>query len=204
MAAAEPRIAILGGRGAFATDALSWMLTKSGSRVVGAFPSFAELEPALSEGGPDLQAVIVDGDDPAAGTAAVTEIRRAHPKLKILLLCEKVSPSLVSCAINQQVEGLVLQSDAAEHVVLALHHVLDGRAVMPAGWQQAVREQNQGLARLSTREREVLELAALGMSNKEIAERLVISLNTVKFHLRAIYSRLGVHNRVQAAQVVCR
>jgi DNA-binding NarL/FixJ family response regulator len=204
MAAAEPRIAIVGGAGALATEALTWMLTKSGSSVVGAFSSFVEFERALAEGGPELDAVIVDGDDPAAGTAAVSKIRRAYPQLKILLLCAAVSRAVVSCAIDEHVEGLVLQSDAAEDVVLALRHVLEGRAVMPAGWQVASLERNSLLATLSVREREVLELAAAGMSNKEIAELLVISLNTVKFHLRTIYSRLGVRNRVQATQAVCR
>jgi DNA-binding NarL/FixJ family response regulator len=86
--------------------------------------------------------------------------------------------------------------------VLALHHVLAGRAVMPAGWHAASVKLNPALASLSTRERQVLELAAAGSSNKEIAARLVISLNTVKFHLRTIYSRLGVHNRVQATQAI--
>jgi DNA-binding NarL/FixJ family response regulator len=202
MAAPEPRIAIVGGAGALATEALTWMLTKSGSTVVGAFPSFHEFESALGVDGSTLHAVVVDADDAAAGTAAVSKIRRAYPKLKILLLCGAVSRAVVSCAIEEHVEGLVLQSDAVEDLVLALRHVLDGRAVMPAGWQAVSLEQNSLLATLSVREREVLELAAAGMSNKEIAELLVISLNTVKFHLRTIYSRLGVHNRVQATQAV--
>ena len=157
----------------------------------------------MDEGGLSLQAVIVDGEDPAAGTAAVSKIRHAHPELRILLLCGVVSPAVVSCVIDEHVEGLVLQSDAAEDVVLALRHVLAGRAVMPAGWHAASLQRNPVLATLSAREREVLELAAAGMSNKEIAELLVISLNTVKFHLRTIYARLGVHNRVQATQAVC-
>jgi Response regulator containing a CheY-like receiver domain and an HTH DNA-binding domain len=202
MAASEPRIAIVGGAGALATEALTWMLTKSGSSVVGTFPSFDEFESVLGEGGSDLQAVIVDGADAAAGTAAVAKIRRAYPQLKILLLCGAVSRAVVSCSIEKHVEGLVLQSDAAEDVILALRHVLEGRAVMPAGWQAVSLERNSLLATLSVREREVLELAAAGMSNKEIAELLVISLNTVKFHLRTIYSRLGVRNRVQATQAV--
>jgi DNA-binding NarL/FixJ family response regulator len=54
------------------------------------------------------------------------------------------------------------------------------------------------------REREVMELLAGGLSNEEIASHLVVSPNTVKFHLRTIYSRLGVRNRVQAVQTVSR
>jgi DNA-binding NarL/FixJ family response regulator len=203
MAALEPRVAIVGGAGALATEALTWMLTKSGSRVIGAFRSFDELDGVLGGHGVSLQAVIVDGTDAAAGTAAVSKIRRAYPELKILLLCDVASPAVVSCAMDEHLEGLVLNSDAVEDVVLALHHVLAGRAVMPAGWHARSLERNAALATLSAREREVLEMVAAGLSNKEIAARLVISLNTVKFHLRTIYSRLGVHNRVQATQAAC-
>ena len=48
----------------------------------------------------------------------------------------------------------------------------------------------------------MLEQLALGRSNEEIARRLFISVNTVKFHLHEIYDRLGVHNRVEAAAVL--
>ena len=96
-----------------------------------------------------------------------------------------------------------LQSDPAEDVVLALQHVLEGRSVMPAGWHAASLRGQADSATLSARQREVLELAAAGLSNREIAERLFVSLNTVKFHLRSIYSKLDVHNRVQAVHAVC-
>jgi LuxR family maltose regulon positive regulatory protein len=52
---------------------------------------------------------------------------------------------------------------------------------------------------LSPRELEVLELIAQGLSNREIAARLYLALNTVKAHARSIYSKLGVNNRTQAA-----
>ena len=127
-----------------------------------------------------------------------------HPKLKILLLCEVATPSVVRCAIEEHAEGVVLKSETVEDMVLALRHVLAGRAVMPAGWQAASVEPGPGPTRaasLSLREREVLDLVTAGMSNEEVAKHLVISSNTVKFHLRMIYSRLGVHNRVEATRV---
>jgi two-component system response regulator DevR len=200
--ATEPRIAIVGGVGALATEALTWMLTKMGNRVVGVYPNVRELGSVLSAGGPELQAAIVDTDEQAAGLAAVAEVRCAYPELKILLLCEVASSAVVRCAIDEYADGVVLKSETVEEVVSALRHVLAGRAVMPVGWQAASLEPEPGarLAVLSVREREVLDLVTVGMSNEEIAKRLVISPNTVKFHLRMIYSRLGVHNRVQATR----
>lgn len=202
----EPRVAIVSGEGALATEALAWMLTSSGNLVVGIFPTLHELAATSPAREPRLQAVIVDTDELSTGPATVAEIRRAYPELKILLICGGVSSEVVRCAIDERVEGVVLKSDTAEEVLLALRHVLEGRAVMPVGWQAASLEPEPDgpLAALSVREREVLDLAASGMSNKEIAERLTISTNTVKFHLRTIYSTLGVRNRVEAMRAMGR
>jgi DNA-binding NarL/FixJ family response regulator len=180
------------------------MLTRGGNQVVGAFSTPGELEAKSLAGEPEPQAVIVDTDDLTECPVVVAAIRRMHPGVKILLLCGAVSTAVVRCAIEECVEGVVLKSDTAEEVILGLREILRGRSVMPVGWHKASLEpENRGLlGTLSVREREVLDLATRGLSNKEIATHLTISANTVKFHLRAIYSRLGVHNRVQAAQTV--
>jgi DNA-binding CsgD family transcriptional regulator len=52
---------------------------------------------------------------------------------------------------------------------------------------------------LSAREAEVMEIAALGLTNAQVADRLKISVHAVKFHLAAIYRKLGVANRTEAA-----
>ena len=76
--------------------------------------------------------------------------------------------------------------------------------MFPAGWLRHVQQSAEAspLGQLSPRQREVLELLSLGMDNDQIAARLYISRNTVKFHVRTIYGRLGVHNRVEAARVL--
>lgn len=53
---------------------------------------------------------------------------------------------------------------------------------------------------LSDRELEVLNLLVAGLSNDEIADRIILSKNTVKTHLRNLYGKLGVHNRIQAIE----
>jgi DNA-binding NarL/FixJ family response regulator len=202
--AADPRIAIVGVVGALATEALTWIITKNGNHVVGVYSTACELDTVLRTDPQELQAAIIDADVQTVGLEAVAEIRCRYPELKILLLCEVATPAVVRCAIEEHAEGVVLKSETVEDMVLALRHVLAGRAVMPAGWQAASVESEPGpirAAALSVREREVLDLVTAGMSNEEVAKHLVISSNTVKFHLRMIYSRLGVHNRVEATRV---
>lgn len=172
--------------------------------MVGVYSTVCELDPVLRAGPQELQAAIIDADEQTVGLGAVAEIRCGYPELKILLLCEVATPAVVRCAIEQHAEGIVLKSETVEDMVLALRHVLAGRAIMPAGWQAASVETEPGAVRaaaLSGREREVLDLVTAGMSNEEVAKHLVISSNTVKFHLRMIYSRLGVHNRVEATRL---
>ncbi len=172
--------------------------------MVGVYSTAGELDSVLRSGSQKLQAAIIDADEQTAGLEAVAQIRSRYPELKILLLCEVATPAVVRCAMEEHAEGVVLKSETVEDMVLALRHVLAGRAVMPAGWQAASVESESGpirAAALSMREREVLDLVTAGMSNEEVAKHLVISSNTVKFHLRMIYSRLGVHNRVEATRV---
>ncbi len=144
MTAADPRIAIVGVVGALATEALAWIITKSGNHVVGVYSTACELDSVLRSGSQELQAAIIDADEQTAGLEAVAEIRSRYPELKILLLCEVATPAVVRCAMEERAEGVVLKSETVEDMVLALRHVLAGRAVMPAGWQAASVESESG------------------------------------------------------------
>jgi two-component system nitrate/nitrite response regulator NarP len=72
---------------------------------------------------------------------------------------------------------------------------------MPAGWRRTAVPDPTWLEALSPRHRDVLELLAEGLRNDEIAGRLGLSPNTVKFHVRELYVRIGVRNRVEASQL---
>ena len=65
--------------------------------------------------------------------------------------------------------------------------------------EAAKREEPAGLVALTPRELEVLRLISFGLTNAEAARRLQVSVHAIKFHLAAIYSRLGVTNRTEAA-----
>ncbi|WP_306150973.1 response regulator transcription factor [Roseovarius sp. MMSF_3281] len=81
------------------------------------------------------------------------------------------------------------------------HYVSPDLMSRPASAPLDTPDEVDRLACLTPREREVLELVAGGCQNKEIAARLELSENTVKLHLRNIISKLGVHNRTEAAMI---
>ncbi len=163
-------------------EAIGRLLDDLGVLVVG---SACEPE-ALIDHLPSTEADVLLLDacfDPVAGPlVALDHIRAAAPALRIV----------------------VLAGTAGVELVAAIAQVVAGHSVFPCGWMRQIQEQaaTNPLVQLSPRQREVLHLLSLGMDNDQIAERLFISRNTVKFHVRTIYGRLGVHNRVEAARVL--
>lgn len=151
---------------------------------------------------PALLVVGVGSETPEA-LALVRAIRSRAPDLRVVMLVDAVEPALVRFALSQGVSGLLPTSAPAQEITESLRHVLHGHAVLPAGWQRAMSDNGDPMVRsLSERQREVLELVTAGYSYEEIAGRLFITANTVKSHVRSIYARLGVHNRVAAARLL--
>jgi DNA-binding NarL/FixJ family response regulator len=101
-------------------------------------------------------------------------------------------------SIEAGADGFVLKTDPPQATLTAIRQVASGQLVLPQGarrWLTRDPEQEQ----LSAREAAVLKLLAEGRSNAGIARDLRMSPNTVKFHLRNLYSKLGVSNRTEAA-----
>jgi DNA-binding NarL/FixJ family response regulator len=153
-----------------------------------------------------LDAVVLDaGFDPVGGSLGMLDrIRGLAPELHVVVIADALDEALSVAARDGDVDGVVLHSAGGADLAAALTQVAAGHAVFPAGWLRQVRQSADAspLGQLSPRQREVLHLLSLGMDNDQIATRLYISRNTVKFHVRTIYGRLGVHNRVEAARVL--
>jgi DNA-binding NarL/FixJ family response regulator len=182
-------------------EALTRMLESAGFDVVGYCTCASELPVCLAAHSPDIALVDEQFD---GGMATIAEARRALPQGRLVLLASTVDPALARETLELDVDAVLLKTASCADLVRSLEHVLAGDAVFPAGWLRAARRSQHAAssAVLSRRQREVLELLSEGLSNEAIAARLFISANTVKFHISAIYGRLGVRNRVEAARAL--
>jgi DNA-binding NarL/FixJ family response regulator len=97
---------------------------------------------------------------------------------------------------RRAIDAVILKSTSGEQLVEALERVHRNEAVEPGE-----HDLFPGVPTLSEREREVLALLGSGLSNRQIADELYLSVDTVKTHVRKVFGKLGVGNRTQAALV---
>ena len=113
----------------------------------------------------------------------------------VLVFTWSSSPSSVRRSLATGAFGFVSKGASSETLAAAVEAVRRGETVAPSAGLGTI---PVGLAGLSTREAEVLDLICRGMSNLEIAEELYVSVNSVKTYVRQIYQKVGVARRAQA------
>jgi DNA-binding NarL/FixJ family response regulator len=169
--------------------------------VVHVFDDAEEL-PAVVATDPGVL-LVGTGADLTGGFKLVRSLRQFPLDLEIVLVADVLSPELVRFVLEQRLNGLILSDTPAADLAACLGRVASGHAVLPGDWQSVLATHGDDpLGSLSERQLEVLRLVAEGHSYEEIGSRLYISANTVKFHLRSIYMRLGVRNRMAAARML--
>jgi NarL family two-component system response regulator YdfI len=129
---------------------------------------------------------------------------------QVVLLAEAPSLVAVNQAIRAGVRGILPPDVDAEQLVKALEAVGQGLVVLHPREIQAERaprtagDSLEAVESLTPREREVLQMLARGLGNKEIATRLKISEHTAKFHVASILGKLGASTRTEAVSVALR
>jgi len=131
------------------------------------------------------------------GIEAIPPLKMALPDVRVLMLTSYVDGDLVAPALQAGADGYLLKTAAGDEVLGAVRAVAAGRRVVDPEADRAAREAD--LEHLSIREREVLHLVAEGYSNAEIAERLSITVRTVKAHISSLLQKLHLSDRTQLA-----
>jgi DNA-binding NarL/FixJ family response regulator len=129
----------------------------------------------------------------------------------IILLTAAIQPSDLLKAIQFGARGVVMKESATRLLIDGIHRVMDGKYIIGTDvaddLAQAVRQVGAERPRpykLTARELEIVSAIAEGQSNRQIAERLQISLQTVKHHLTSVFDKTGASNRLELALLAIR
>ena len=180
---------------------------KDGFEVAGECDDGAMVEDAVKRLNPDV--VLMDLRMRGVDGIEATRRLRAHPSAPpVLVLTTFDDDELVSAALRAGAGGFVLKDSAAEDLVRAVRRLAAGDAVLDPAITGRVLEAYRATSppprdtsatkRLTTREMQVLQLIARGLTNAEIADDLVISEVTVKSHIGRIFTKLDLRDRAAA------
>jgi DNA-binding NarL/FixJ family response regulator len=198
---ADVRVAVADARRLIA-EALASMVDDGDGFEVVAVAAGEIRAAALADPQPDLVLLGV-GSDLAGSLSLIDALAPLAPRAQVVIVADAASRELVAAVLERSLGGLLLTDHPAQDLVSSLRHIAHGQAVLPAGWQAMLSTPtSRPVDSLSERQLEVLRLLADGCSYEEIGRRLFISVNTVKFHTRSIFERLGVRNRMAAARIL--
>jgi DNA-binding NarL/FixJ family response regulator len=189
---------------ALVRQGLTDLLTAAeGIEVVGALGDGSVAAAAVTEHAPDI--VLMDLSMPGLdGVAATREVLAARPETKVIMLTSFSENARILAALEAGAVGYLLKDAEPDEIIKALRDAAAGGVPLSPKAARALLPTNRppGAASadaLTTREREVLSLVAIGLPNKTIARRLTISEKTVKAHLTRVFTVLGVSDRTSAA-----
>ena len=141
-----------------------------------------------------------------SGVECVTRLKELMPQVQVVMVTVYQDPDRIFCALRAGASGYLLKRATPEMVLNAIRDVRQGGVPMSAeiarkviGYFQTQPVAAPEIEKLSPREIEILNLIVPGFSNKEIADRLGISIESIRWHLKNIYNKLHVHSRTEAA-----
>lgn len=172
---------------------------ESDMAVVAVTTDGAKVVPLVAQHRPDV--VVLDLE---LGGVKATDLLAAlaghSPTPKVLILTAYTDGESVRSVLDAGADGLAFKTESPQQTLAAIRQVHAGQLVFPQAARRWMQERGTGVAGdVTPREREVWRLIAAGLRNHDIAQKLGLSDNTVKFHVQHLFLKLGVKNRTEAA-----
>lgn len=171
-------------------------------KVVGEAEDGAEAIIRASESKPDV--IIMDMMMPILdGAEATARIRQTDKTVKIILLTSFGNSSDISLALENGANGAISKTSPKDELFQCIRDVAAGKRIISSEIQQAMMS-NGGDNALSDRQIEILQSLSRGLTNSDIAKQVGLTTAGIKFHLLAIFRKLGAANRSEAVAIALR
>jgi len=176
--------------------------------IVGELESANELGPAIAESKPDVVLLDLELGD-THGVDALRQLREAAPSVRVIIYTSHDEEERIVQAAELGVDGYLLKGCPPDELIRAIRSVCEGGTALEASVAAKLMQhmnvhsaQNvEETVRFSKRETQVMELLAVGKTNRAIGSTLFISESTVKFHVHAILNKLDAGNRTEAVSI---
>ncbi len=192
-------------------DGLVWRLGKCpGYKVVGTACSLDDARRKLSDCSFDLVLADTHLPEPKDGLELMRLAQDMNPRCKVAALSISDNFSCIEQANKAGADAYLSKMSDFQEIADSLDTIVSGGKpplkpeLEAALWQKLCEDQNLAENRLSERERAILELISQGVSDKDIAEKLGITINAVRQNISRIMQKLGVKNRTRAVVVAIR
>ncbi len=208
------RILIVDNQVLFREGLISILNRVDGFEIVGEADTVESAVDKVLHFNPDLVLIDIFLPD-GSGLEAMKALLAKKPNIKFIILTQHESDDLLLSAIRTGAIGYIIKSTPASSLITTLRAIERGEAAITRTMTLkvleefhrlgAIGEDNQSdLPALTDREKEVLSLLKEELTNQQISERLVISVNTVKVHVHNIMDKLNAKNRQMAADIARR
>ena len=194
-------------------DGIASLLKAAGKSVVGEADNGLDAVELAVQLRPDL--ILLDIDMPGIdGLETLRRIRKKLPEIKVVMLTVSDEDDNLTKAVRAGASGYLLKNlnsdeflnklDGLQRGEVAMTHKTMTQLVNALSASEEQKHQHPNEGQLTARERDLLQLVAGGLSNREIAEELHISKNTVKYHMKNILQKMNLQNRAEAAAYAVR
>lgn len=161
---------------------------------------------------PDVLLMDISMPPGQSGLVACEKVAKDFPATKVVILTMFAEPEYLFYTLRGGAAGYILKNSSSEELLSAVRAVADGgsyihpkmTALLTKQLSQGASDEDRSYQQLSNRELEILQLLAKGFTNKEISERIFLSVKTVEAHRSKIYQKLGLKSRADLVDYALR